>query len=115
MYSRNRLRDIQEMKEKFRQKYKLDIHYKYFPSTDNSADFLTRSITLDKFIFKFINKCKRKKEPPDPKHSDGSKHTASAIYTHRSYPLYTTIFFIPQQMKIIQSLQGTVGKLTPGN
>ena len=50
LYTRNRLKDIREMKEQLNQKYEVDIHYKYVPSSDNPADLLYRGITLKKII-----------------------------------------------------------------
>ena len=45
-YTRNRLKDIREIKEELRQKYKVDIYDKYVPSADNLADLLSCVITL---------------------------------------------------------------------
>ena len=47
--AKNRLKDIQVMIKEIKDKYNLDILFKYVHIKDNPADMLTRGMTLDKF------------------------------------------------------------------
>ena len=48
-FAKNRLKDIQLMIREIKDKYKLDILFKYINTKDNPADLLTRGVTLSKF------------------------------------------------------------------
>ena len=49
LFTRNRLQDIRQMNQGLRDKYNVNIQYKYIPTDQNPADLLTRGLTYEKF------------------------------------------------------------------
>ena len=49
LFTRNRLKDIQEMRKQLLKEFTVDIKFRYVPSADKPDDLLTWGITLEKF------------------------------------------------------------------
>ena len=49
IYTKNRVRNIHEMKSQLEEKYQIPFHFKYVPTSQNPADLLTRGLKLEKF------------------------------------------------------------------
>ena len=49
IFARNRLKDINLMINDIKEKYSINVNFKYVPSSENPADMLSRGLTLDKF------------------------------------------------------------------
>ena len=49
LFARNRLKDITQMINDIKDKYSININFKYVPSSENPADMLSRGLTFDKF------------------------------------------------------------------
>ena len=49
IYTKNRVRNVHEMKRKLEEKYEISFHLKYVPTDPNPADLLTRGLKLEKF------------------------------------------------------------------
>ena len=48
-FVKNRLKDIQRILTELKDKFSVDINFKYVPSASNPADLITRGLTFDKF------------------------------------------------------------------
>ena len=49
IYTKNRVKNIHEMKRKLEGKYQTSFHFRYVPTDQNPADLLTRGLKLEKF------------------------------------------------------------------
>ena len=49
LFTRNRLKDIEETRKQRHKKFATNIKFRYIPFADNPADLLTRGITLENF------------------------------------------------------------------
>ena len=53
IFTRNRLLEIKELIKNTKEKYNVDVQFKYVPSDQNPGDFVTRGISLEKFKLNF--------------------------------------------------------------
>ena len=52
VFTANRIKDVKKMVVEIKDKYDLDVKFKYVPTSDNPADLLTRGLSFENFKLK---------------------------------------------------------------
>merc|ERR1712121_172036 len=52
IFAANRIKDVKKMVNKIREKYSLNVEFKYVPTGDNPADLLSRGLSFENFKLK---------------------------------------------------------------
>ena len=52
IFTANRIKDVKKMVNEIREKYSLNVEFKYVPTGDNPADLLSRGLSFENFKLK---------------------------------------------------------------